>query len=801
MAIQIPRPHIFIGIFLVCFSTLFLELTLSRIFSVTMWYHFAFMAISLALFGMSCSGIVVYIFKNRILNEKTEKLVALLSLLFPVALLTSFIIYIKLPFSLKFNTKSFLMLLLIYTITSIPFFITGFIVSLVFALHFKHISKLYFSDLLGASIGCMLLIPTLTFISAPNAIILIALFGSISSIFFCRAVSDKRLILLSLGLFFFMLCFFLYSIYANPLKIKYTKAYKERGYIYEKWNPLARITVYPSYPFEKEKEKPFGWGLSNKFNGYKPREMWIEQDACAGTPIVEFDGDLSKVNFLSYDVTSLAYYLKKEPEVLIIGPGGGRDILTALLFRAKKVTGVEINPAIIDAVQNRYADFAGHIYSQNNVKIIKDEGRSFVSRSKKNFDLIQLSLVDSWAAVSAGAFILTENNLYTKEAFAAYYNHLNEDGILTMSRWFYKGLPGETLRLVSLGMRVLKDAGINEPYKHIMVVKKPNWINVEGIPDGIATFIMKKNNFTSNEVNVIKDACNKLGFEIVYIPGLSNDESFKNLIYANNLDNFFESFPIDISPPTDDRPFFFHMMKMSNFYKLNFSQGMMSMNLRAITILGSLLIIVTILSIVFIFGPLLIYQRKELKNLKRKIALLLYFACLGIGFMMIEISFIQRFILFLGHPLYSFSVFLFSLLLFSSFGSFSTEYFNKITVRNKLQLIIISIVSILLLYMFFLPKIMDYFLGTDVFYKIIITVILLAPLGFFMGMPFPLGIKILENDSSEIIPWVWGINGATSVLATVLSTAVAISYGFTSALVLGGISYAISIFLIRFYKS
>jgi len=792
-----PRMEIFLGIFLICFSTLFLELTLSRIFSVTMWYHFAFMAISLALFGMSCSGIVVYIFKDHLLNKKVERLLATSSLLFPVILLISFIIYINIPFTFEeFTEKSFLMLLLIYLLISIPFFISGLIVSLTFAVHFKHISKLYFSDLLGASFGCILLIPILSYISAPNAIIFAAFLGSIASMFFCFVAANRRLFFLSIGLTAFSLCFLLYGIFANPLKIKYTKAYKEYGYIYEKWNPLARITIYPSYPTEEESNKPFGWGLSRKFNGFKPKEMWIEQDASAGTPIIEFDGDLEKVNFLSYDVTSLAYYLKKDSKVLIIGPGGGRDVLTALLFGSKKIKGIEINPDIIDVVKNRYADFTGHLYSRKEVEIINEEGRSYISRSKDNFDIIQLSLVDSWTATTAGAFILTENNLYTKEAFASYYNHLAEDGILTMSRWFFSGLPGETLRLVSLGLKTLKDAGIKDPSKHIIVAKKSQWMNFTRGPDGIATFIMKKTEFSIGEVKLIEDVCNKLGFEIVYTPLSCNDESFKNLIHAENLNNFFKLFPIDISPPTDDNPFFFHMLKIKNFYKLNLSQGIMSVHLRAVTVIGSLLIVVTILSIIFIFGPLMVYQIKGLKNIKGKISFLFYFAFLGLGFMMVEISLIQRFILFLGHPLYSFSVFLFSLLLFSSLGSFSTEYINKVALKNKLQLILGCIVVILLFYIFLLPKIMDYFLGIEVFYKIVITVILLAPLGFFMGMPFPLGIKLLGNNSQEIIPWVWGINGATSVLATVLSTAVAISVGFTFALALGGISYAILILII-----
>ena len=801
MIIKKPKLQIFFGIFFICFATLFLEVTLSRIFSVTMWYHFAFMAISLALFGMSCSGIIVYIFKTRLQNKIMEKLIAQSALLFPIVLLISFIIYINLPFSLKFTSKTFFMLSLIYLLISIPFFISGLIVSLTFTFHFRQISKLYFSDLLGASIGCILLIPILSYISAPNAIIFVALIGSLASVFFCFASANRRLIFLSIGLTGFLLCFLVYGILANPLKIKYTKSYKERGYIYEKWNPLARITVYPNYPFESDLEKPFGWGLSKYFKGFKPKEMWIEQDASAGTPIVEFDGNLEKVIYLSYDVTSLAYYFKKDPKVLIIGPGGGRDVLTALYFGSRNIKGVEINRDIIDVVKNRYKDFNGNLYNRKEVEIIKDEGRSYVSRSKDSFDLIQLSLVDSWAAISAGAFILTENNLYTKEAFTSYYNHLSEDGILTMSRWFFSGLPGETLRLVSLGLKTLNDAGIKDPSKHIIVVKKSHFMNFKSVPDGVATFIMKKSPFSSEEVNLTEDICNKLGFEIVYSPKTCKDENFRNLIYSKNLNNFFKSFPIDISPPTDDRPFFFHMMKIKNFYKLNLSQGMMSIHLRAVTVLGSLLIIVTILSIIFIFGPLLVYKKEEIKNFKGKMNLLLYFACLGLGFMMIEISLIQRFILFLGHPLYSFSVFLFSLLLFSSFGSFSTEYFNKIKIKNKLQLILLLIVLLLILYLFLLPKIMSYFLGIEVFYKIIITVILLAPLGFFMGMPFPLGIKLLENDSPEIIPWVWGINGATSVLATILSTAVAIVFGFSSALILGGSFYAISILLIRFYKA
>jgi len=671
----------------------------------------------------------------------------------------------------------------IYIVIGVPFFIGGACLSLAVSRLTNQVSKIYFSDLVGASIGCILFILVLNISSGPNAIIVVSILACISALLFSSQLEDKRLLRRSSAWLLTLGVILLFNMRFDLLRIDFVKGELESPKLYEKWNSLSRIAVFPSRDDFFDKWQECNW-------------LTLNIDATASTAITKFDGDLAHLKFVS-DISSIVYTLKKDANVMIIGPGGGRDVIAALASQQKDIYGVEINPIIVNVVKHEFSDYAGRLYEQPGVHIIVDEARSYISRSHQQFDIIQASMIDTWAATSAGAFVLAENNLYTKEAFREYYNHLSPDGILSMSRWFFPRLPGETLRMVSLAAVTLREHGIVDPGKHVVVVRnvpeRGTWATA------IGTMLMKKSPFTTEEIERIRKVCAQEGLEIVFARDGRSDPSFGELLRADDLGRFWAQYPIDISAPTDDRPFFFHMLRPKDFYKRGISQGVMSMNVKAIFVLVSLLFILSILVLMLIIGPLWIYNRRGITQTESPGRYLIYFACLGLAFMMVEMPLVQRFVLFLGHPAYALSVVIFSLLLFSGLGSFVSGRIPDGKIRRFLPLIISSLVVLLLGYTFFLSLVFRRFMGCSLFNRIGIAVLLLLPLGFLMGMPFPLGIRTVAKRSHAIVPWVWGVNGGTSVLASVLATAVSINSGFRVAQFIGVAGYSLALIVCLFF--
>jgi hypothetical protein len=762
--------NIFIGISLISISILMLELILTRLFSVTMFYHYAFMAISIALFGISLSGIIVYIFQNRFNSERFWKDLPYFASLFSAANFISLIILLKINISLHYSFKNFLLLLSIYIISIIPFLLGGICVSIAITHLSRKVSRLYFFDLIGASLGCLIVIPLLNLVGAPSAIIFVSLFASIAAFLFNLSYRGRSQFITSSLLIIFFFTLIVINVNFQIIDVKYTKGHKEVDLLFKKWNSFSRVAIY------KRKHQP--WGVSPFYRGKFPETVFMDIDASASTPIINFDGNFKKLSYLRYDLTTLAYNLKngKGFNSLIIGPGGGQDVLAALMFGAKKVYGIEINPIIVnDVMRKRYKDFSGGLYFRPDVKIIVDEGRSYLRRSKEKFDVIQATLVDTWAATSAGAYSLSENSLYTVEAFIDYINHLKDNGVLTFSRWAHEGL-----RLITISQDALRRLNIDKIENRIIIVLNRNLCN----------FLLKKNEFSVKEVKKIENICKNLGFDIVYAPYIKVDNNdFTDLILTKDRNSFFKKFKYDITPTTDNRPFFFHIKKLkdvpNSLLRKDFLFG------DGLTNLISLLIISTILVILFIILPLLIFKRKDIAGeRKEKLKFLIYFAFLGTGFMFLEISFMQKFILFLGHPIYSLTVILFSILFSSSIGSFFTGRFDNDNLSKNLNRILIIIIAISALYIFILPGIFYNLIYLNRFLRILISILLLFPLGFFMGMALPLGIRIMDKRFHSIVPWGWGINGATSVLGSGLSIFLAMNFGFNISILAGIISYA-----------
>ncbi len=768
-----------VGVFLTSMSTLTLEVVLTRIFSVTMRYHFAFLAISLALMGSAMAGVLLYFFPNLTQPGRARRWIALAALALALVVPLTFVLYLQIPFQLTLSSsgvpsRQILYLALIYLDMTVPFLLSGLILSLALSAWPEQAGRIYWADLSGAALGCLLSILALETLGGAGAVLAVGAVAALAGLALTWGLGKRQLLALVVVLTLIGL------VWGNARQDWITipvreVAGKKPTLIYEHWNAHSQVTVHEIsyYPFFWSVDLDY-WDKTIREGRFLNHALLLIDDV-AGTPVQEFRGLLSEVEFLRYDLTSLVYYLLEQPKTLVIGPGGGRDVLAALASGAPHVTAVEVNPAIVAVVRDHFADFTGHLYERPDVTVVVDDARGYIARSPTQYDVIQASLIDTWAAGGSGAFALSENSLYTVEAFQTYYDHLTERGILTVSRWYFTERPAETMRLVSTGMTGWASAGVDEPRQHVVVVARPN---AKGQVDGMATALFKRTPFTQDEIAALKEQSEELGFTVIYAPGLPAHEEVGRFITAENQAAFIANYPLDISSATDDRPFFFNLVRVGDLFD-------MSLNISSAyrTSVEALLILVTVLGVTTVIGALFILLPLWLGARRRGLPhpswrLLVYFGGLGVAFMLVEIPTIQRLTIYLGRPVYSLAVVLFSLLLFSGLGSLWSGRAAR-WLRGPFFPLLVLLVTLH-------AVAGDWLLHTTMRWplpaRMGMTVALLAPLGFLMGMPFPLGMRWAGAHRPGVIPWLWGINGVMSVLGSAMSIALAIHLGLRAAL-------------------
>jgi Spermine/spermidine synthase domain len=761
-----PSPYTYAGLFLTTLSLLQLELFLTRIFSVTMWYHFAFMAISLAMFGLAAGAVLIEVLPKR----PPEEMLSRTALLFAVASALCFVsqLYIEVnPEQEVFATA------LAFTIIAIPFVVAGMVVCIALT-HFPgHIGPLYAADLAGSALGCVLTIPILNHIHAPTAVLLNSGIAALGAIAF--SMGSRRRVWVPVTVCLLLVAISGANWSMRFVDIQWVKGGKNSGGgLYEKWNALSRIFV------RETGSEPFGWGLSPRYDTQrKLDQLYLNIDSGAATVITKFDGNLQPLDHLKYDVTALAHYLRHDASVLVIGVGGGRDILTSLVFGQKHVTGVEINPDIIRVLTGRFADYSGNLQNNPAVTLVHDEARSYVARSREKFGIIQASLIDTWAATSAGAYVLTENGLYTREAWVTFLDHLTPDGILTMSRWYYESQPAETLRLTGLATAALMEIGVENPRQHIMIVRKQD--SGETGQYSVATILVSRRPFSDEDVRRIDDVSQAMEFLPVLTPKYADRPEFDAIASPEGYKRLIQTYPLNIAAPTDDTPFFFHMLRASDLLKASTYYGMNEINLKAVKVLGTLLAIVTGLSLIAIVLPLAL--RPHVRE-GHSALLMVYFAAIGLAFMMVEIGQLERLIVFLGHPIYGLSVVLFVLLVASSVGSLMSDRFGR-----YLWLLPVTLIG----FVFGSPMVTTRFAADATWVRILLSAVLLFPSGFFMGMAFPVGIRQARRRTGAPAAWYWGINGAFSVISSVLALVIAVFWGVTATLLVGVGTYVIAL--------
>lgn len=794
-----PRGPAYAGLFLVALATLMFETLLTRIFSVTLYYHFAFVAVSVAMFGLTVGALLVYQFPRFFREDLTRRHMALSAAAFGIAAIAAFVVHVRLPALTDGDTLTPAALVPTYVAVSIPFIFGGVCVCLALTRHPAHVGGLYAADLAGAALGCIAFIAALEVTDGPTSVVIVAALAAGAAWLFALEGCGARLrwaaaaLTIALGLFA-LGNGLLAGGGAAPLRIIWVKGQKEKPMLFEAWNSHSRITVEgdPGTLW-----MPTGWGLSPSYptdRGVRELKLWI--DATAGTPLPYFDGDLAQAEMLRYDIVNLAHYLRRDAEVLAIGAGGGRDVLAALVFDQKHVTGVEINEDIIAAVNGTFGDFTGHLDRDPRVTFVNDEARSYLARTPEPLDIIQISLIDTWAATAAGALALTENSLYTVEAWRLFLERLTPRGLLTVSRWYTVKSPSEIYRTTALATVALRSLGVANPRDHILVARAVRR-NAQGdLSDGVGTVMVAREPLSEADLQTFEFVVNRLGFEAALSPRFALDETFAQLASVAGIEKAIAAFPLNLRPPTDDSPYFFHMMTFRKAFDREFlsawARGSNKTQMQAVTVLATLLLAVLGLSLLCIVVPLALTTDRT--TVKGTWPLFVYFASIGLGFLLVEIAQMQRLIIFLGHPAYALSVVLFSLLLAGGAGSWLTQ---RRGVPGSAAMMLAWCLGSLVLVGLATPVIVTAFAGSANWLRIGIAAILLAAPGVFMGMCFPLGMRAAGERAAALTPWLWGINGAASVCASVLSVVVALSAGISAALWSGIACYAVALLALK----
>ena len=757
------------------FASLLTEIVLTRIFSVTLGYHFAFFVISLAMLGLSFGSAFLFMFKGKFLNIPIEKILYSTFLVTAVGFTAILIVVPKINFLFNLEPKAFLLALILFLICQFPFFMVGFLTSYLFMNLSKESGKIYFFDLVGAGAGALFSVLLINYLGAINSLIFL---GIISSIALLINSLPKKLII-SVVVFITFITLMIINYRLGVFNIPSLKV----NNLFTKWNSFSMIRVYGN---ENSLESvPTIWGMSSEYQGTYPPALSMDIDANAFSPIIKFDGDFKKLENLKYNVISLGYYLTNSPNVLIMGPGGGKDALTALLFNSKKILGVEINPTIVnDVMKKRFKEYSGNLYNLDSVEIVVDDARSYIRNSKEKYDIIQASLVDTWAAANTGAYSLSENNIYTVEAMSEFINHLSPNGYLSISRWY----GGDSEKLAVIYLKAAEKLVIQNANKHIAIVQGGDMV----------TLLFKKTELDNSEIEKILQIANQMKFKILYLPGSKETYEYSGMINSQNLDQFINNnSDIYLKASTDDSPFFFNKIP---FYSV---PSVLSGAVQdvGIFLLYGLFIICLFLSLTLITAQLYFNRYDLFENeAKTKFNYLAFFSLLGMGFMLSQMSFLQKFMIFLGHPTYSILVVIFSLLIFAGIGSFLTTRITQNKLKSRLSIILIIIIAVMLCYNFGLSPLFNVLLGLQIKFRILISIFLLSIMGIFMGMPFPIGIRSLGLQYKELIPFCWSLNGVFSVLGSILAVILAMNIGFTKTIFFAAGLYFIALIIFNLIK-
>lgn len=798
------------GLFLLSVATLTFEINLTRIFSVAHFYHFAFMVVSLALLGFGASGTFLSLLPSL---RKRDHLRALtwLSWGFALATVGSYALTLYVPFDsfrIAHEPRQAGILALHYVALAVPFFCSGAAVGLLLAAWPARANRVYAANLTGSALGCVLAVTAPSLVGGEGTVLISAALGLLAALVFQFQVAGftfhvSRVVQVVLIALLVIAAFWtpsLLQIRLSPYKsLSYALLYPDAELIFQRWNGFSRVDVVRSKSIRGLPGSGFRCSIQ------PPSQLGLTVDADDLNLISQVTPGFQDLAFSDCLLTALPYRLRADAHALVLEPRGGLDVIVALAEGAQRVTAVEPNPLIVEAVREQ-GDWAGDVYNDPRVKVVTVKGRTFVRRRQEQYDVVTLSLNTPQRTVTSGAYSLNEDYRYTVQAFVDYLTRLDEDGLLVVTRWLQVP-PSESIRAFALAVEAIERAG-GHPRTSLVALRSYRQMLI----------LARRSPFTQEELEAIRGFAAPRAFDLVYLPDIRPDEvnrynvlpepdyyrACQGLLEAGDRDAWYRRYPFDVEPPSDDRPFFGHFFKWGQAPQVLAMAGHIWQPFggAGYFVLLALLALALAAAGVLILLPLAALRRRG----GPLGATLIYFALLGLGYLSVEIPLLQRFILFLGHPAYSMAAVLFAILLFSGLGSMISQ-------RVPLWLALILLPALIGGYTLGLPRLFEEILALPLWGRLIVTVAALAPPGLLMGMPFPKGLALLDHtarpepgrrggseplDSARgrrrrsapgLITWAWGVNGAVSVVASVLAALLALSFGFSAVLALGAACY------------
>jgi hypothetical protein len=786
------------GIFLLSFSTLLYELSLTRVFSVTLWYHFGFLIISTALLGFGVSGVVLSVWKKFREVYSLDEALGWLGLFLGISVVGSFWLLQKIPFdpfSLYTDRMQLLYMPVTYLLVSTPFFFAGLALSLLFTRFPGQINRLYAFDLAGAALGCFAIVITMSWLGGGGSVLFAAVFASLGSILFFTP-SGRFQIVLPVIMLVTSAFLSLRSDRAIPLRITSNKRLGSdtaRPFI-SKWNTFSKIDLflYPSETMPGKISPVF-------FIDYGTAATGLDYDLKPDvrTALQKFPSD-------SLYESCLAYLNQSNPAVLVIGSGCGTQVLDALHHGTRKVTAVEINPIINQIASGTMNEMWGNLFHQPEVELVTDEGRNFVRSSRDRYDAIVSVHTISNAAVASGALSLAENYVLTREAFQDYYEHLSDSGTIYFTRPEFQ-IP----RLFATGREVLERKGVKDLDRHFFAYTYPSPKRYGERKSFTAIFLMSKTPFSEAGIEKMKKYAAALREDgeapvFLYEPFGKYNNIYDSILKTTELPSLYTDYPYEISPATDNKPFFNHHTRWSSIniqsFKDIFSQnrfGRLALEDKPIAEVSLIILLaqVTLIAAVFILVPLWRFSSTGLQA-KNVFPALIYFSGLGTGFIMIEIVLIQQFSLLLGEPVYTFAIVLAALLLFTGAGSFLSGRL-KMPPDKAIRGSILTLSVLLGAGSFLLPSMLHQAIALPMGGRIALAILLILPVGLALGIPFPSGIRLVSSSSPELVPWAWGVNGFFTVIGSVLALMLSMMTGFQAVLWIAVLIYLLCMILVK----
>jgi hypothetical protein len=772
----------FVGLSLLCASTLMYEIVLTRLLSVLFWYYLAFVSISMAMFGMTAGALVTQMRpdlfdRNQIPNRLAQATFAM-AVSTPLAL----IILLAIPLEISLAVQTLFSFLLVSAVMAVPFFFSGVAVCLSLTRSAFPVGRVYFADLLGAAVGCLGAVWLLSLIDAPSAIFVVSSLLFVSAAAYATHAGDKSRRSRSYAYTVAMIVVAALNVSTlHGIQPIWSKGQIDRrdNLAAEVWNPISKVRA--SGPHFRDVSL---WGPSPIAPRIQAETMEMDVDNDAGFQVLRFRGDPSPYDNLDYDVTSVGAQMRAGGTAAIIGVGGGRDAVICAVNGFHRIVGIEVNGAVVKLVTKRFGWFS-RFDEIPGLELHNDEGRSYLTRSRETYDMIQASLVDTWAATSAGAMTLAENSLYTVDAWQIFYRHLRPGGLITFSRWYFGAEITQTYRLVAVAWATLLSQGVRDPSRNIALLSS-------GL---VATILVSNQPFSDADLRKLHRIADQMKFQILLAPDEPGSlPELRSIAAAHSLGqlvNLRDSGDYDYSPVFDSSPYFFNSVRLRKLPHM-IGRGGHGANLRALFFVFAFMLAAVALVIVTILLPLFRRARRFLGPPGLLAGAMAYFIFLGLGFMLVEIAMMQQLSIFLGHPIYSLVVVLAGLILSTGIGSLVSDRLElRSSVTSRLPAFIVSLG--LLLYSAAVIPVIHRFVADVLWQRVALSLALVGPCGFLMGFCFPVGLRWLRKiKQEENLPWMWALNGAAATLGSFVAILISMERSIATCVLTGAACYLVA---------